>query len=210
MQKLKPQYLKTRTQEIITWRKKDGFDRNDFSTFMREAAMKAKKLQQEKEFCHGRSYQNFSSNEEVKPKRATPHINKVRKVQKQTERSENWRESEETVILPPCSNDKCCSNGGRHFIQHCPNSRKALKTNFEKRTGQRKGQNLKVRVVSGRKWLGWKIGKVARVMDSSAKLDSSLFEASSAKGKVLTKLMGDQGADTNLMPAEIFKAILEA
>lgn len=121
-------------------------------------------------------------------------INRTEKVQEQ--RGTKHKSLEPTS--PPCLNETCRTNVGKHFIKNCPNTAEKQKQVLFGHYRTRKKES-------------WQHRKNLRQVSSTSlrrnttKLpECALSEESLSEGILKSMLMEDQGADTNLIPMEVF------
>lgn len=174
---------------------------------MREVAVQAKQLQQERRLPSAGSTRENSSDEEADQasvKRLDNSRKKIKKSRKVDNATSHWkmqsqrgmkRKFPDTTLLP-CLTPVCCRKEKKHFIQNCPNA--SDEDNVKFRDQYR--ANKKARMSPRSNEVGGTINKFDKKTLDTKLAKDELFEASLLEGKVLACLMADQGVDTNLMP----------
>eukprot|EP00737_Agarophyton_chilense_P000949 gb/GEZJ01001057.1/.p1 GENE.gb/GEZJ01001057.1/~~gb/GEZJ01001057.1/.p1 ORF type:complete len:583 (-),score=92.79 gb/GEZJ01001057.1/:1849-3597(-) len=222
LKRVKPPRLRTRMKNIVEWRKDEGFEKKDFGAFMRELAKQAKKLEEELE-TEG-SQESDTDNSETDSGATRRHGGKSGQKNKQRVGKKRSRQDEEKTAsskdspaskkakadLPPCLNPKC---DGHHFISKCPNSSEDVKDTLRKEYRERKkaGRRNRADIPASKPTNGGvKKGSLHRFGAEIIDSHSSLFSAYFFQGAVETVVLGDQGADTNVIPMAVFQKIRKA
>lgn len=213
--KVNSHHLMARIADMIDWQKNEQLDKKDFNAFMREAAVQAKQTKQERGLPSIVSARQHSSDEEA-DQVSVKHLGSSKKrsgnsgewiVQPLIGKCRTSRGSSTNYpiqLQPPCLNLVCRSNGGKNFIQNCPNASGEDKVTF----WDQYRANKETRTSTSSKQAGGTINKLDKKTSDTILAEDALLEACFLERKVLARLMTDQGANANFMPCKVLEDIL--
>ena len=233
---LKPACLHKCMLDIIEWRKDEHFDRKDFNLFVRELSKQAARMdedglggQRQASSSH-KNDDGADDGHDTNPERAEKPSRRRRNKNQNSRKPSGGGDGENKGPknmggarkksdrpLPPCLNTRCAAEGGRHYMDECPNTDDAEKERLMKEYRlAKKKRKERFNDGAGSSSNHAKRGGIKALSSNTSQppesghRNSALFSASFCDGGVECVVLTDQGSDVNLVPPEIFMQVQQS